>query len=67
MQIYVISYVIIPVSTQIDTDRYMYLHVSILPAQPGLSEHYSAPVLQWQSLHRAAMQSTKVTCGLFCG
>jgi len=67
MQIYVISYVIISVSTQIDRDRYMYLHVSVLPARPGLSEHYSAPVLQRQSLHCAAMQSTKVTYGLFCG
>jgi len=27
----------------------MYLHASIPHAQPGLSEQYSAPVLQWQS------------------
>jgi len=63
MQIYVISYVIIQVFIQIDTDRYIYLHVSIPPAPPDLSEHYSAPVLQRQCLHRAATQSTKVTCG----
>jgi len=30
----------------IDTDRYIYLHVSIPPALPGLSERYSAPVFQ---------------------
>jgi len=34
--VYVISYVIIQVSTQIDTERYIYLHVSIPPALPGL-------------------------------
>jgi len=38
------------------------MHVSIHPAPPGLSEHYSAPVLQWQPLYHAVMQSTKVTC-----
>ena len=34
----------------------MYLHVSISPAPPGLSEHYSAPVFQRQPLHHAVMQ-----------
>jgi len=46
MQICVISYVIISVKTQTETDRYIYLHVNISPAPPGLSEHYSAPVFQ---------------------
>ena len=35
------------------TDRYIYLHVSIPFAPPGLSEHYSAPVLQRQCLQRS--------------
>ena len=47
-QICVISYVIISVKTQTETDRYMYLHVNIPPAPPGLSKHYSAPVFQRQ-------------------
>ena len=34
--VYVISYVIIQMETQIDTYRYMYMHVNIPPALPGL-------------------------------
>ena len=33
------------VFTQMDTDRFVYLHVSIPPATPVLSEHCRAPVL----------------------
>jgi len=43
------------VFTQIDTDRFVYLHVSISPTTPVLSEHCRAPVLQQQPPHRAAM------------
>ena len=32
------------VFAQIDTDRYVYLHMNIPPAMPGLSEYYCAPV-----------------------
>ena len=52
IQICVISYVIISVKTQTETDRYIYLHVSIPPAPPGLSEHYNAPVCQRQSVSK---------------
>jgi len=55
------------VFTHIDTDRYVYLHVSIPPGTPGLSEHYCAPVLPQQPLHRAAMHATEVTCALLHG
>ena len=45
----------------------MYLHVSIPPASPGLSENYSAPDSQQQPRHHAAMEFTKVICDLFYG
>jgi len=51
--------------TQIDTDRFVYLHVSIPPAKPVLSEQCHAPVLQQQPAHRAVMHVTEVTYGLF--
>ena len=53
--------------TQIDTDRFVYLHVSIPPATPVLSEHYRAPVFQQQPPHRAAMHVTEATRGMFHG
>jgi len=52
------------VFTQIDTVRFVYLHVSIPPAKPVLSEHCRAPVLQQQPPHRAAMHVTEATRGL---
>ena len=55
------------VFTQIDTDRFVYLHVSIPPATPVLSEHYRAPVFQQQPPHRAAMHVTEATRGMFHG
>ena len=61
IQICVISYVIISVKTQTETDRYMYLHVNIPHAPPGPSEHYSAPVFQRQ-LHRKCTQTGSKMC-----
>ena len=51
--------------TQIDTDRFVYLHVSIPPTTPVLSEHCRVPVLQQQPPHRAAMHVTEATRGMF--
>jgi len=53
--------------TQIDTDRFVYLHVSIPPTTPVLSEHCRAPVLQQQPPHRATMHVTEATRGMFHG
>jgi len=53
------------VFTQIDTDRFVYLHVSIYPATPVLSEQCRAPVLQKQPPHHAVMHVKEATYGLF--
>jgi len=51
--------------TQIDTERFVHLHVSLPPATPGLSEHFCTPVLQQQPPHPAAMHVTEATMACF--